>query len=292
MNNSTKAILALIIANSLFGFVGPVFRKMASLGAGIFTITFFAWVLSSIFIWIYAKSSKIKFSLKQDKKTTILLIMQGVLSALMIVAFFLAVTNTTIANTEFIHKTMPIWAAIASVFILKENFTLKKFASLALVLIGISFIFSVNIFSGSIFGDSMALISAFLLAAMTIILRLLKNVSPYVTSLYQLIVSSILVFPFMLMDFPIGLTNPGLFILLTFGYAILFSGICLLLVIYGFRHIEASTGSLFVMLTPASAVVLGFFLYGEVLTFKAVIGILLIFASIFLVSVKKGFVKK
>lgn len=136
MTKEQKSYLALILVNISFGFVGLLVRDSIEAGSDVFLTAFLTWIFASALIFIFASANKNPITFSFPKPVKYSLVLQGLFFGLTNVFFFSALTKTTIANAEFIHKTMPIWAAIIAFFILKEKFTTKKLVASGLVILG------------------------------------------------------------------------------------------------------------------------------------------------------------
>ena len=77
--------------------------------------------------------------------------------SLSFVAFVFAMMNTTVANVVFIISTQTMFLAIFGYFFLREKVSLIGFISIFLAMIGISIMIGDSIFSGTLFGNLVAL---------------------------------------------------------------------------------------------------------------------------------------
>ena len=81
----------------------------------------------------------------------------GLVMSLSFVAFVFAMMNTTVANVVFIISTQTMFLAIFGYFFLREKVSLIGFISIFLAMIGISIMIGDSIFSGTLFGNLVAL---------------------------------------------------------------------------------------------------------------------------------------
>ncbi len=89
----------------------------------------------------------------------------GALYGLGTVAFMVSVFNTSTANVAFILAFNPMFSALLSWIFLKERPANATFAAMLAMIAGMALIVHAGIESGHIFGDLMAVISAFTAAA-------------------------------------------------------------------------------------------------------------------------------
>ena len=81
----------------------------------------------------------------------------GMVMSLSFVAFVFAMMNTTVANVVFIISTQTMFLAIFGYFFLREKVSLIGFISIFLAMFGISIMIGDSIFSGTLFGNLVAL---------------------------------------------------------------------------------------------------------------------------------------
>ncbi len=81
----------------------------------------------------------------------------GLVMSLSFVAFVFAMMNTTVANVVFIISTQTMFLAVFGYFFLKERVSLIGFVSIILAMFGISIMIGDSIFSGTLFGNLVAL---------------------------------------------------------------------------------------------------------------------------------------
>ena len=124
----------------------------------------------------------------------------GAIFALEFILLFLALEYTSVARSSILFYSMPVWLSIAAHFLFqneKLNFIKVLGFSISILAVFIALFSKEETIQGNIVGDIFALIASFLWAAIVLIVRTtkLKNSSPEMQLLYQLVVSSILVLP-------------------------------------------------------------------------------------------------
>jgi drug/metabolite transporter (DMT)-like permease len=98
--------------------------------------------------------------------------------ALCTVTFCTATKLTTAANAILLQYTAPIWIALLGAWLLKEKTTRNDWITLFFVIFGMLLFFKDGLKGAHLLGDSLALLSGFFFAAMTIALRRQKDGSP------------------------------------------------------------------------------------------------------------------
>ena len=124
----------------------------------------------------------------------------GLIFALEFILLFFALEYTSVARSSILFYSMPVWLSIAAHFLFeneKLNFIKVLGFSISILAVFIALFSKEETIQGNIVGDIFALIASFLWAAIVLIVRTtkLKNSSPEMQLLYQLVVSSILVLP-------------------------------------------------------------------------------------------------
>jgi len=107
----------------------------------------------------------------------------GLLYGLTTVVFLLAVFNTSTANVVFIVAFNPMFAALLSWIFLKERPALATLIAMAAMIVGVGLIVQDGLSSGHLFGDSMALLTAFIIAAAITISRASRREMGFVSLL-------------------------------------------------------------------------------------------------------------
>lgn len=255
-------------------------RGSVDAGSDVFLTAFLTWILASFLIYIFALAYKKPVSLSFNKPIKYSLLLQGLFFGLTNIFFFSALTRTTIANAEFIHKTMPIWVAIIAFLVLRERFIKTKIIATILVIFGMSLLFNFDFSSNTFTGDLHAFIASLFFAGMVVNARRLKGVPHLTTTFFQVFVAALIVLPFVLWNYPYTITDHKQLIVSLVVLSVVLTAITQVFLIYAFRHVEASKGSLFMILQPVSATIVGWVFLSEILTTQALIGIALILLGV------------
>ena len=108
----------------------------------------------SIFLLIAYK----KDSIKVIKNSGYPAFLGGFVMSLSFIAFVFAMMNTSVANVVFIISTQTMFLAILGYFYLKEKVSLVGLTSIILAMSGIVIMIGDSIFSGTLFGNIVALV--------------------------------------------------------------------------------------------------------------------------------------
>jgi len=205
------------------GFVIRSFEE-ASVWQILLLRSFFFMIALIIFLTITYKKNTIKIL----KDAGFPAVIGGLVMSLSFIAFVVAMTNTTVANVVFIISTQTMFLAIFGYFYLKEKVSLISFISILLAMSGITIMVGDSLFSGSFFGNLVALAIPINFSILVMIIRKNKNLdmvpaifySGIFSVIYGLILSESFVFTShdVLMGFFLGVPQLAFgFICITIG---------------------------------------------------------------------------
>ena len=152
------------------GFVIRSFEE-ASVWQILLLRSFFFMIALIIFLAITYKKNTIKIL----KDAGLPAVIGGLVMSLSFIAFVVAMTNTTVANVVFIISTQTMFLAIFGYFYLKEKVSLISFISILLAMSGITIMVGDSLFSGSFFGNLVALAIPINFSILVMIIRKNKN---------------------------------------------------------------------------------------------------------------------
>ena len=152
----------------------------------------------------------------------------GFFLSLSFVAYTFAITSTTVANVVFIISTQTVFLAIFGYFFLKEKISLISFISIILAIVGITIMVGDSVFTGSLFGNIVALAIPINFSILVVLIRKFPNLdmvpaifySGIFACVYGLVLSENLNFSFndILMGFLLGVPQLAFgFICITIG---------------------------------------------------------------------------
>lgn len=291
MKQALKGALLIIVAMSLFGFIGIFVRFLTeSYGLNILTLVFLLFIIPGIILSL--------FFLFKDKKTFIIpkklvkfIVLFAVFDILNVFFYFQAFVNTTISNAVLTHYTMPIFVAILAPFLLKEYVNKKTLIGLIVGIIGIFFITSGNFSfqSGEFVGILYGIGSGLMYALVVILIRYLSRyISVYSMRIYQTLIGSVLLLPFMIKysSFPNMQLNLSLVSLILF-YSILIGVIAVLLHWSGIKRVTSHTAGVLGYFESLFAILFAFLFFREIPQISTIIGGTLIIYSGYLIIRRK-----
>lgn len=285
LSKHQKAVIALIIANIIWGAASPIF-KWSLENIGTFTLAFLRFFIASYLVLPFTYN-KLRVRREHILNLTLASIFGITLN---ISLFFIALSLTASINVPIIGSTGPVMLLIASSIFLREKLKPKVINGLFLSLIGILLIIIVPVYKTgidtSILGNLLLIGATISSVIHTILMKKITNYYDAITlTFWSFFISSITFFPFMLYEtatigFLPGLDIKGIIGIL-FG-AFLSSAAAYGLFQYAVKNMHASETGIFTYLDPFPAIIIAIPLLGEKLTAEYILGAVLVFLGIYL----------
>ncbi len=280
-----QAIIALIIANIIWGAAAPVF-KWSLQNIEPFTLAFLRYFLAALLLApLVLKNFKVD---KKDWLTLFILSFFGI--TINISLFFLGVRLTSSINVPIIGASAPVFIILSSILFLQERPKTKVIAGAMLSLAGIATVIIRPLLeqgvSGSIIGNLLILTSVFGTVVHTTLLRkIAKKYNPITLTFWSFVIGAISFLPMFIVKnqnqlFMSTLNYQGV-IGIIFG-AILSSAIAYSLYNFALKNIVANEVGIFFYLDPLAAIVIAIPLLGEIVTLPFLIGSILVFLGLFI----------
>ena len=166
-------------------------------------------------------------------------ILQGVGSLL----FVLAVSNTSVANTVVLIATAPLFAAVASHFLLREHVALRTWAACVLVAVGVALVFRSALDLSQTAGNLYALGGAMTMGGSLTILRRHPGLPRIPLVALSGLITALLALP---LSMPLQLSVQSYAVLALMG--MLQMPLALVLITSGTRYLPSPEVSLFILL--------------------------------------------
>lgn len=282
-----KAVLALIIANIIWGAASPIF-KLALENIQPFTLAFLRFFGASLLLFPFTYSN---LAVKRtDWLKLILLSVFGI--TINISFFFMGLNYAPSINAPIISSAGPVFIYLFSIFILHEKNHPRVLAGTLVSLIGVFTIIGQPLLSMGK-GDGAQFIGNifFLLAAIgsvfhaVICKEICSKYRASTVTFWSFLIGAITFLPFFILE--INRQNPfaGLdyrgFTGILFG-VFLSSALAYSLFDWGIKKIDAQEVGLFYYIDPVIAAIIAIPLLGEVITSVFLLGSLLVFSGIFI----------
>lgn len=275
MNDRLKAIIQLVIASVLWS-TGGLLIKLVDWNP--VAIAGSRSLIAGLLILFYLKKPVITLSRPQ-------LIGAGSYASTVIL-FVIANKMTTSANAILLQYTAPAFVAILGVWLLKEKIYWYDIASILVVLAGMSLFFADSAGQGNMMGNSLAILSGFFLACVTVALRFQKDGSPVETMLLGNFLTFLVAIPFIMQGLPDARSLVGILLLGTMQLGISY-------ILYGLalKHLTALEAILITVMEPLLNPFWVFLVVKEKPTLLSMIGGLIVLSAVVarnIISVRKS----
>lgn len=284
-------VIFVVISSIGFGFM-PVFAKLAyASGLDSYTLVVFRFVFASCIFYFFIRLKKIPMAItKKQLKTLVIVGTAG--CALTAGTLFASYKYMSAGLASTMHFVYPGMVSIAAYFILKEEFTIKKLISLILSLLGLIVLINFNDKSISLFGSFLAILSAITYAIYIVGISFehMKAMNGILLSFYVGLIAAVSLLIINLI-FGTGCIINIKGVSYSFLLALFSTAMPFYLFIEGIKVIGPSNGAILSTLEPIVGVVLGAMIFDETITTRIVIGCILIFASVLILSLKNKEVK-
>ncbi|MGI6684956.1 MAG: DMT family transporter [Bacillota bacterium] len=278
--------LKIITAMMVFGSVG-IFVKYIDLSSS--QIAFLRGLIGSVFLILASISIRQKLSNKATLKRNMkLLILSGAAIGVNWIFLFQAYKYTTVSNATLSYYFAPIFVIILAPFVLKEKLTMVKVSCIITAMIGLFLVLNTKDTSvtGSykhLVGILYGLSAAIFYAGAILMNKLIKNISGLETTIIQLMVTALVLYPYVFIKEPIdfaGIDSNSLILIFILG--ILHTGVAYFLYFTSLQELNGQTIAVFSYIDPISAVLMASLFLGESMGSYQVIGGILILGSAFM----------
>ena len=285
LNKIQTAVIALIIANIIWGVTPPIF-KWALEDITPFTLAFLRFFLAAIIFLPFIHGQSLKIA-KKDWGKVFLLTFVGIF--IHISFFFLGLELTSSINAPIIGSAAPIFLIIAGIVFLREHPGKKKIIGGLIGLFGVLIIVLLPVlgqeFDGALLGNLFLIVSTVGAVFHSVILKeLSKDYNPIPLIFWSFAGAAFMFFPMFVND---AVSNQALSSIGLQGLiGVLFGGIFASAIAYSLfywamKYMLASEVGLFTYIDPVAALLIAVPLLGEIPTPTYFLGAILVFAGIY-----------
>ena len=290
MKKIDKNKLKIILAMLIWGTMG-IFIKTIPLSS--LEIAFYRSIIGALFIIILSISQKEKWNKEDLRKDLKILIPSGIALGAGWVLLFQGYKNTTVSIATLSYYIAPVFIVILSIIVLKEKITRKKILCIIVAIIGLLLVLDIknlgNIGDNNLLGIIYSVLAAVFYAIVVILNKFIKKLSGSKVTIVQLLVSTIILMPFTILNSTrslMSLDMLSLFLLLLVG--IVHTGIAYLLYFSSVKQIEGQSIAILSYMDPIFALVIAGLFLGEKMTLIQLFGGILILGSAYVSESKKG----
>lgn len=283
-NDKITGVLYIILSAISFGIM-PILAKLAyNGGANAITTLFLRFLFATLMLLYYLKSKKI--SMKINKKQGLLIVLLAIVGySLTSATLFMAYNYISVGMATMLLYTYPAIVTFLSTLIFKEKVHAKKLICLVLSISGI-FIMIEGKSAYNPLGIVLGLLSAicYSLYVLGACHKEIKKINSYVMTFYVSLLAAFAQLIFGLstnnLNFHIEFYSFIAILLLAFISTV----VALMAFLQGVRVIGSSNAAIFSTLEPIVSLVLGVLILKEQLTFRIVLGSILIISSMIILA--------
>lgn len=290
-NSEARAMLNVFAAGVLWGSVGPLVKLMEMSGSTAGTTSFVRMLFAALIMGAFTIWKVGPKSFKLDWKTLAWCAALGIIcNGIYNIVYTMAIANAGIAVSAVLLNTAPIFTTIASVLLFREGVSLLKVLALAVNVVGASLAATGGQFDLaviSIFGILCGVASAFTYGMAAIFGRMAgSGTNSYVMTTYSFVFAALSV-----AIFSQPWQTPEAFNLSVLGYgfilALLPTSIAYLIYYKGVLSMrETSKVPVIASVEMVATSLVSVTFFGEALNAVAIAGIVLVIASIAMMSIK------
>ncbi|MDR6999052.1 EamA family transporter [Neobacillus niacini] len=281
MKGQLKNITAMLIWGSIGIFVKNIHLSSSE-------IALLRGIIGSVFLIFFFMIAKQKPSIQAVKNNLVLLILSGVAVGFNWILLFQSYRYTTVSNATLSYYFAPVFVMALSPLVLKERLTPAKVGCIIAAMIGLFLVVNIGGDSGDgnyhhLTGILYGLSAAAFYASVVLINKFIKNLSGFETTLVQLLVASIILFPYVMMRENLNLTElTSQSIIFIFIIGIIHTGIAYFLYFTSIKELKGQRIAVLSYIDPISAVIFAAIFLGEGMDLLQIIGGILILGSTFL----------
>ncbi|WP_099364363.1 DMT family transporter [Fredinandcohnia onubensis] len=288
-----KAKFIFIVVMLIFGSIG-LFVKNIDLSSS--EMALFRGTIGSLFLIGASFLVKQKFSLKMSKRNLILLLLSGAALGFNWIFLFESYRYTTISNATLSYYFAPVFVMILAPLLLKEKWTWMKGTSIVFAFVGLLLVVNpgaestVGTYNHPV-GLLNGLLAAAFYASMILINKFIKGLSDFETTIMQLSMASIVLFPYVLATQNLNYSGLGLqSISLLLMVGIIHTGVAYLLYFSAIKKLKGQTIAVLSYIDPISAVIMAAIILNESMNLIQIVGGILILGSTFISEInwKRG----
>lgn len=278
-----NAKIKLIIAMLIFGSIGLLVRNIPFASS---QVALARGIIGSLFLFSASLVFAHKISWERIRPNLWLLIASGIALGINWIFLFQAYHYTSISNATISYYFAPVFVMFLSPLILKERLDIIKVVCILSAMNGLFCIVGIsNSTAGTnnLLGISYGLAAAVLYASVIIINKFLNNISGIETSLVQLSISALSLFPYVWLTegFKVSVAS-GISIVLLIIVGVVHTGIAYLLYFSAMQKLSSQTIAAFSYIDPISAIVMSSFFLQEKMTLLQILGGILILGATFI----------
>ncbi len=282
MSDKLKGVFIMLSASLFFSLMG-LFAKNLKGSCSAYQVVFFRSLITFFVVLITARIRKVSVWGNNKK----ILLMRGTFGGIALIFFFTTILHLKLANAFILNKTSPAFAAVFSIWFLKERFNWKKLVSLIMTLTGVYLVINpvYNFSTGDNFYSFLGLLSGILSAAAYVCVKKARDTENTETIVvyFASMATIFTVIPALSGSFELFSLKICIYLFLV-GF---FSSFAQLLMTLGYAYLSVSEATIISSVTIINTVLIGFFIFDERLSTYAIIGAILVIMAIAIISLSR-----
>lgn len=283
-----KGILYTMISAVAFGIM-PILAKITfNKGANAFTIVFFRSFWAIFMLWVFLLYKKISFRINKEQIKTISIL--GIIGyTCTTLTLFLSYNYISVGLATTLHFIYPILVTIASIILFKEKIYSNKILAVFFSAAGIFLLIGKSNAHINIKGIFLALLSGAFYSyyILGIAHSKIKNMNNFLLTFYLSIAAVIFLFFTGIFTHSFSFKMQTSAWIISIIIAFLTSILAVIFFQLGIKMIGASNASILSTLEPITSIILGVILLHENISFKTILGSILIIMSVILITLSE-----
>lgn len=288
MDNKVKGYILAAIGGVAYG-MNPLFAKpLYATGIDASSVVFFRYLAAVIMVGALAKFQG--QSLKVDRKSLVAAFFLGLMVIGSSLALFHSYNYMDVGVASTILYVYPVMVAAILALFYKESLTVKTGFCIFLAMVGIAMLYvNGDGIKLSAFGTVLALISALTYAIYMVCINKsrLRKVPMTVVTFYILLFGLVIYIPMVIGGFHFSPITSTKQVALILGIGLIPTVISFVCTASAIIKIGSTPASILGSLEPATAVVIGVCVFGEQLTTRTIIGMLLVLVAVLIIITNK-----
>lgn len=270
-----KAKATFILVMLIFGSIG-LFVKNIDLSSS--EIALFRGAIGSALLIGVSFFVKQKVNFKTTKRNFLLLLLSGSALGFNWIFLFESYQYTTISNATLSYYFAPVFVMILAPFLLKEQWTGRKGFSIIIAIIGLFLVVQPDAGLNSqsynhLAGIGYGLLAAAFYAGVILMNKFIKDLSDFETTVMQLSIASIVLFPYVWMTENVNLVDlSGKSVMFIVVLGIVHTGLAYLLYFSALKKLTGQTIGVFSYIDPIAAVIMAAIILNESMSVMQVTG--------------------
>ncbi len=284
LTEQQRGILEMLVAMLIMGTVGYF---VVESGQEAHNVVFFRCVFGVLFLLVYCFMAGHFKNTQLTRKNLMLIVVSGIFLICNWIMLFASFKSASISTSTVIYHAQPFFFVLIWAAVMREVVPANKIFWIVIAFIGVVLVANIDtssftLSSEYVKGILLALAAAIFWAISAAIVKHLKGVKPHLTTLIQLAIGVLILFPFVNTESVSSVSNIQWSYLLILGA--FHSCLTYILMYSSYQKLTAPVIAVMTFIYPAVAILVDFYFYDESLNAPQICGVVLILFSSFAVN--------